>query len=133
MRFYTFGYQRKDPIKLAYWLQANNALLLDIRFSPRTPARGWHGTTLHRRVGVRYLHCKDLGNKNYQTRGAPIEIQDPSAGIATVEELGPKWDAIVLMCACFSVETCHRKVVADLLRAKGHTVAELDLGALGNA
>lgn len=63
---------------------------------------------------TRYTHIKALGNLNY--RGGTIILVDAENGIKSLAAIlnWPGIDAIVLLCGCRDVHTCHRKVVAEL-------------------
>jgi hypothetical protein len=90
------------------------ALLCDIRFSPQSSNPLWRQGHLRQRFGARYHHLPELGNRHYKTGGA-IEIADMASGQAQVAALREATPALVLLCRCPDVTTCHRLVVANAL------------------
>ena len=69
----------------------------------------------------------EFGNVNYAKPGAPIVLHDSEAGLATVLPLLTV-QPLILLCACSYREraTCHRLMVAELLREEtGCTVEHL--------
>ena len=115
---FTFGYLGRSPDDLAAILAERGAMLVDIRFQPRSRVPAWNGGRLAARFGDAYLHLPQLGNRNYRT-GGPVELADYPAGRAALAGLGR--DA-VLLCACRDYATCHRRTVAESLRADGFAV-----------
>ncbi len=63
-----------------------------------------------------------LGNVNYR-QGGPIQILDYEAGRDQIERCP---QPVVLMCTCEKYHTCHRQVVAEMLRRDGFEVTEID-------
>ncbi len=63
-----------------------------------------------------------LGNVNYR-QGGPIQILDYAAGRDQIERCP---QPVVLMCACEKYQTCHRQVVAEMLRRDGFEVKEIE-------
>src|SRR5207237_906275 len=64
---YTAGYQgmTHDDLEGLLARPSGRALLVDVRFSPRSRAPHWSGSALARRFGADYLHLPALGNRNY--------------------------------------------------------------------
>jgi hypothetical protein len=63
-KLYDVGYlELRDPNLLKDFVEATGAIVLDIRFSPRSRDAGWSGTGLEKmfKEGY-YYHLKDLGN-----------------------------------------------------------------------
>lgn len=119
---YTLGYAAPDAAKELERLMSNpKALLVDIRLSPRSRWPQWNGTHLRTRFGAgRYTHEYRLGNKNYKKKEQPIELAGPQyegsiSGAVLALEHGRD---LVLLCACSNYETCHRKVVAEMIQAR---------------
>jgi len=118
MIVYTLGYSGWTVEQIADELERRDALLVDVRMSPRSRNPAYSGKRLAERFGERYMHIREFGNRNY--RGGPIELADPEVGKLKL------WAALVdsyrfsciLMCACSDVEVCHRKVVAEFLQAR---------------
>ena len=64
-------------------------------------------------MGRTYVYCHALGNVNY--KGGPIEIVNPEAGMEIVEGLTGQGKAVILLCACKELMSCHRYHVAQML------------------
>ena len=81
------------------------APLCDIRYSPhsRNPAY----------TQARYRHVPALGNRNY--RGGEIAIVDYPTGLQQIAAVLQDWPAVILLCVCADVQTCHRKGVGEQL------------------
>ena len=84
---FTFGYLGRSPDDLAAILAERGAMLVDIRFQPRSRVPAWNGGRLAARFGDAYLHLPQLGNRNYRT-GGPVELADYPAGRAALAGLG---------------------------------------------
>ena len=136
---YTLGYSgwRIDDIEAT--LQRLDAILVDVRMVPRSRAPIWNGTTLHKRLGERYVWLKEFGNRNYRGTVDQIEIADFPAGRERLAKLlgtlappsataipspahatGPTsapatGRSVILLCGCPDVNQCHRKTLADWL------------------
>jgi hypothetical protein len=73
---------------------------------------------------VPYYHwCQWLGNPNYNTDG-PMHLSDPEAGFALLEDILQQMPVIVL-CACEEWQSCHRRLVAEGMAARGYQVEHL--------
>jgi hypothetical protein len=125
---FTFGYAGQDRTSLIHFVIAHDGLLCDIRFSAFSRQDEWCKPALLKALGGRYLHLQVLGNANYKN-GGPVELQDAKAGMQVVSRLASQYRNLVLMCACRSYGSCHRRLVADLLRGRGLEVGELSLKA----
>ena len=110
---YTLSYTGTTLEALTAFLEAKNAILVDVRYQPFSRNPQWTRKTLTAALGQRYVHVGALGNRNY--RGGPTDIADLDAGTAAVETLLDFYPAVALMCVCSDVNTCHRKVVAEAL------------------
>jgi len=116
---YTWGYTGATPADLKAYIDALDAYLIDVRYSPRSRVPQWRQQALDDLAGVtehgrpRYRHIIELGNVNYATDG-PIDLYAPAAGL---REIAPYLAArpCILLCACADCRTCHRRVVADLI------------------
>lgn len=118
---YTLGYAARGSAEvLKELMTSSEVLLVDIRLRPRSrwwPV--WNKKQLRERWGSRYTHEKQLGNLNYRDRSLPVQLVGPHveeaiAGLATLLVQGY---SVVLMCACRDYDTCHRKVVAEMVGA----------------
>jgi len=112
---FTIGYSGWKPHQIQTVVARYAALLVDIRFSPRSRVPHWERDALERLLGEQYLWERRLGNRNYQTAG-DICLYEPDAAIAA---LTPRIEQqpLILLCGCPRHETCHRGVAADLLAA----------------
>ena len=122
---HTFGYHGWPAKKLIDHICTRDRILVDIRLSPKSRIWTWTNYSLMHELPGRYRWLADLGNRNY--KGGPIEIAAMDRGIAAVEELVTTGHDLVLLCFCRSYDTCHRRVVAEALRERGHMVEELSL------
>jgi uncharacterized protein (DUF488 family) len=110
---YTLGYVGWRLDALQATLEATQAVLADIRYQPYSRNPTFRKAHLQAQLGGRYVHVPALGNRNYQ--GGPEDIVDYQRGRRIVAGLLDQWGAVLLMCACANVETCHRKGVAEQL------------------
>jgi len=83
---YTLGYTGRKPVDVHQLAIAHRAMLVDIRFSPRSRAAYWQKGALERLLGDRYVHLQALGNVNYRT-GGPVQLADYATGKAATERL----------------------------------------------
>ena len=120
MQHYALGYRGWKPAAIQQISAELGAIVVDVRFSPSSRAPQWRQGYLQKLLGDRYVHAPELGNRNY--RGSTIEIADLPAGLARIEALG---QPVILMCACPDPAICHRTVIAEALRQRGHQVKEL--------
>lgn len=112
---YTLGYTGIEPSQLLSLAQQQRAIVLDVRYSPRSRVPQWNGMELARLFGQRYEHLPALGNVNYKS-GGPIEINMPTVGVQQVVSI-LTGQSVILLCVCPDVETCHRKIVAEMVKA----------------
>lgn len=129
MKIYDLGYQSiKNASLLVQVVNSLNAIVVDVRLSPRSRDPQWNRKALLTSLGERYVHVEALGNLNYKV-AAPIVIKDLPAGLLFLGhylELGP----VILLCACWDRHHCHRKVILDYLESKCKLVSiPLDLAA----
>jgi len=130
MKLYTIGYSGRSIEELQSIVWAKNGILLDIRYSARSRRPEFSHKRLLERFGEWYNHVPEWGNLNYRASGA-IEIADFDGGMNTVMRFIEDYRAstgwpgdVFLMCACADPNTCHRSIVASLLREHGYTVTE---------
>ncbi len=112
---YTFGYTGRSPDELRALAAQLDALVADIRFSPRSRVPHWSGGRLASLLGDRYRHLPALGNRNY--KGGPVELVDLEVGVAQVAELLAR-QPVILLCACADVQRCHRRLAAEAIVAR---------------
>lgn len=121
---YTFGYSGHEPNQLARFVEAQDALLLDIRLRPLSRSPQWSKKNLIALFGERYRHAGGLGNVNY--KGGPIQLADPQEWFEKIGALlRDEGRSVVLMCVCRDFTTCHRRVVAAELAGRGLASREL--------
>jgi uncharacterized protein (DUF488 family) len=126
VKVFTFGYQGKRAADLLARLQQLDAVLCDVRLSPRSRwAPEWNQKQLAAQMGDRYLHLPALGNRNYRGDG-PVEIADLSSGLGTIFDLA-QTRSVVLMCVCSKLAGCHRETIAQALAERRVETEELRL------
>ncbi len=123
---YTVGYAHWSALGLQTRIEAMDAMLFDIRYSPHSRRADFDGDALKARFGSRYHHLMLWGNDRYRV-GPPIHLWDFQGGLIIVADFMRRYPGrpVVLLCGCADYETCHRAVVAERLRACGYTVEEL--------
>lgn len=120
---YTAGYSGLTPAQLGAMAERLGAVIIDVRYSPFSRDAAWRKPAMAKLWGKWYRHLNEFGNRNY--KGNEIVIADFEKG---VEEITPilKDHPVILLCACWSFQLCHRKVVADRLAARlGTSVTHL--------
>lgn len=121
--FYAIGYSKYDLARMARLLESQDAILLDIRFSPYSCEPMWRKPELKNALGKRYHWLRSWGNVNYQVPGMEnVEIADFNAGLERA--LNYKAQTVFLMCVCSKHDHCHRSIVAEQLQARGYFVQE---------
>lgn len=103
------------------------ALLVDVRWSPRSRLPGWGGAALRLRYGKRYLPLGHvLGNMAYRSRqSGQIQIADLGAGIQQLLGLLDEQSPLLLLCGCATYEQCHRRIICEAIQAADPSVAIL--------
>lgn len=123
-KIYTIGYGRSTPQRLLNIVTSLDAVLVDIRYRAQSRKPEWNKGRLVGLFGSNYTHQPTLGNELYKSNG--MKIVNYAAGRDAIESIGR---SVVLLCACHLPEGCHRTVVADMLRADGFDVTELNVPA----
>lgn len=118
---YTLGYTGRKLAEITRAIDDRDAILFDIRYSPRSRNPTYNKDFLQAALKDRYVWVKDLGNVNYNVL-SPIKIANYAAGKARITATAKP---VILMCVCQDPVHCHRTVVADLLIADGFTVEEI--------
>lgn len=111
-KIYTYGYSGRTPHELQTRAEQLEAVVADIRFSPRSRIPDWSGGRLQKLLGDRYRHLPALGNRNY--RGGPVEFVDLATGVVEVGEL-LRQQPVILLCVCADVQRCHRLPAAEAI------------------
>jgi uncharacterized protein (DUF488 family) len=114
-QLYTFGYSGRLPHELRALVDHLDAIVVDIRFSPRSRNPHWTAGRLTSLLGERYRHLAVLGNRNY--KGGPIEFVDLEEGVVKVGEL-LREQPVILLCVCADVERCHRLPAAEAIATR---------------
>ena len=110
---FAFGYTGRNLPTLVANIEQADAVLLDIRYSPRSRVPTWNRRALEEAFGERYVWTGDtLGNRLYRTD--TIEIVDMPTGVELIEAIAQK-HPVALMCACTDFATCHRRVITEEL------------------
>lgn len=128
---YTLGYIGTNPVDIISFLNAHNAMLIDVRYMNNPSAIVWKHQTMMINFNYRYRHIRELGDKNYNGKmGEGIMIADMDRGISLLMETATEFP-VVLLCECADYHTCHRNVVADeLVKRYGLHVTHLSSSQL---
>ena len=135
MTIYTLGYSGWKIEAIASLLNRLDALLVDVRLSPRSRNPVFSGKRLSERFGNRYIHLREFGNANYRQADAPVKLLKFERGLQgmSLAMLQEGVADVILLCACRDVNVCHRKVVAGrLAETMGGEIIHLDLSAAGS-
>jgi len=131
MKIYLIGYLGRTAEELEAIVTAKDGILMDIRISAKSRKADFSEKRLIERFGDWYMWVPEFGNAGI---GTNIEIDDPDRGIEAIEHIidyqkASGWPGdLFLMCACRDGNTCHRRVVGELLREYGFDVAEYEDG-----
>jgi uncharacterized protein (DUF488 family) len=118
---YTLGYTGWKIEQIKAEVKGLDAILVDVRMVPRSRAPMWNGSTLHKHFGDRYVWLREFGNRNYKGTFDQIEIADFPNGEQRLRALlDAAGKAIILLCGCPDVNTCHRKLLAAWLASLWH-------------
>ena len=121
IKFYTTGYAGKDISDLKPMLDALDAVLVDVRFSPTSELMRWRQIYLKALLREKYHHVPQLGNRAF--REGKTQIQNLDLGIKILVSFNAN---AVLMCECADPKECHRLVIAEELRRKGFDAEEME-------
>lgn len=114
----TLGYtEPKAQERLDAFLAQPHTGLVDIRYSPRSRWRPeFNQSALIERYGaLKYGHCRELGNVNYNKPGEPIKLLEPERGIRQTISLLQNGRSLTLLCACKNYYECHRRIAYNLI------------------
>lgn len=116
---YMVGYADETAeTQVERFMRLPRALLVDIRFSPRSrwyPL--WNRTALERRYGHQYLWEPRLGNVHYQHKDLGIQLDEGHEdAVCELAVLLVEGVSLILLCACKNPRTCHRSLVAKLIQ-----------------
>jgi uncharacterized protein (DUF488 family) len=122
---YTFGTQRRQLQELVELAQALDAVVCDVRYSPRSRVEHWNKRVMARALGERYRHMQGFGNINYKN-GKPTELKDPAGALAETQAILDGGRSIILLCYEEHPEDCHRRLAARIVaEASGRPVQHL--------
>lgn len=121
IRFYTTGYAGKDVYDLKPLVDALGAMLVDVRFSPRSETLRWRPVYLKALLRDKYHHVPQLGNR--PSRGGKIQIQNLELGLKVLISFN---ESVILLCECAGTSECHRFLIARELGRKGFETKELE-------
>ena len=113
---FTFGYASRSMDEIISLLEEKQAILADIRSSPRSRKPGFNRYALAGSLRDKYRHLPALGNVNYRNPDLPIFLRDEDLGLEGLARLLEKSN-VVIMCGCKNLEKCHRLVVAEKMEA----------------
>jgi hypothetical protein len=120
---YTLGYNAFSTEQIRELVEKHGAFLVDVRISALSQRPGFSEQELAAAFPS-YVRVRELGNLNYKT-GGEIRLLDPRRGAERVGELLSE-RPVILLCACRKIETCHRRVAAEVVAAAtGHPVVHL--------
>lgn len=117
------GYQSLNLEDLAARREELGALIVDVRLKPWSNRHEWRRPHLAARFRESYVHVESLGNINYKN-GGPVLLKDERAGIADVMSMTASCP-VILLCACWDGEKCHRKNIMSKLTEYGLACEEL--------
>lgn len=119
-KLFTTGYQLARKVeRLIALVKEQNLYVADIRHTPWSADSQWCKEAIEAafyEAGLvdRYIHIAALGNVNHNKGGA-IKLADPAVGAAFVVSGLRSGKDVLLMCACWDAENCHRTVAAEYI------------------
>lgn len=122
-QIYTAGYSGHTPQQLLAAANALNAIVVDVRFSPFSRVPGWSDKELKFLLGERYHHIVALGNVNHSNE-QQMQLLNEQLGLDCIEGMA-KCISLILLCGCPCYDSCHRKLIHELLLQRGITTQEL--------
>lgn len=123
---YTTGYTGKKPVDLKALVERLNARLIDIRYSPNSRVPHWRQKALSEFIGDAYYCLPNLGNRAYKEKRIEIDNFDAGENWLFWHFKDNPTQPVILLCACEKYEQCHRREVAERLKACGYDVTELN-------
>ncbi len=116
-RVATIGYHQPQAWQIVTRMVSEQGWsLVDIRSSRRSYLEEWSGSSLRRHFRHSYHAMPELGNVNQLAPANPMQLLDPTAGLAKVGHLLEAGMDCLLLCACPDWQHCHRRLVATLLK-----------------
>lgn len=123
---FTAGYTGLTPDLILKAANRHDAFVADIRLSPHSRHPQWEGAALAAVLGDRYIHIRELGNRNFKgDYGEGVMLLDADRGSIRVLAL-LKHRPVILLCACKDWQHCHRLHAAQEMETRyGATVIHL--------
>ena len=116
-KLYTVGYAGLEHVEQLQLFLSHEVLLVDIRYFPASRWRPeWSRKRLSERFAPNYEHIRELGNVNYHSLDLPIELFDAKRGVTKIVSFLQEGYDICLLCACADWQSCHRRLVTDLVQ-----------------
>ena len=122
---FTTGYTGKKPEDLKALVESLGARLIDIRYSPNSRVSHWRQMALAGFIGDAYYCLPNLGNRAYKEKSIQIDNFDAGENWLFWHFKDNPTQPVILLCACEDYATCHRRMVGELLVARGYQVTEL--------
>lgn len=127
-RLFTAGYGNKQPEDFVATLEP-----VDVALDVRLIAYGWHSQyrgeqmlNLLRVAGARRARWAPRLGNSAKREGGEMRIADSTAIDDLVSVLCRGMD-VLIVCGCGKVKTCHRRLIADLVREQLHELEVVDL------
>lgn len=122
MKVYPIGYRSDGQYIAELMAEDASLLLIDTRNTPYSKIEvfaQYNRAALQTTYGERY-HWAGLflGNENYRERNKPIKIAQPERGIQGLMMYLKEGHDLILLCGCANYQTCHRKVIVEMLKEK---------------
>jgi uncharacterized protein YeaO (DUF488 family) len=140
---YTIGYEGKSITQFINRLKLMNIeQLIDVREIALSRKNGFAKTSLRKALsdnGIVYKHLPELGSPSnirhklkedwnyvafFEDYSKSLERPESQTALAELENLAHIRKS-VMMCFEYSVEKCHRKILKEMLMAKGFGVVDL--------
>ena len=116
-RVATLGYHQPQAWQIvSRMVDEQGWSLVDIRYSRRSYLDEWSGSSLRRHFRSSYHAVPELGDVNHLAPANPMQLLDPTTGLAKVGLLLEAGMDCLLVCACPDWQHCHRRLVATLLK-----------------
>ncbi len=116
-RVATLGYHQSQAWQIVTRMIGEQGWhLVDIRYSRRSYLDEWSGSSLRRHFRQSYHAVPELGDVNHLAPANPVQLADPTTGLAKVGLLLEAGMDCLFVCACPDWQRCHRRLVATLLK-----------------
>jgi uncharacterized protein (DUF488 family) len=124
MRLYTVGYLgwKIDGLEEQLKALGDDIRVYDVRYNPYSRNPQFSRAQFISKFGDMYVHAKGFGNINY--RGGPIALADPEPWYKFAIRDMKSGLPVILMCACWNLDECHRLVVSTEIEKRYSIKAE---------